>query len=521
MRVFALLLLTACGYPDEKPAADDTGCVPVTRWADADGDGFGDPDAAGTACAAEGWVLDATDCAPDDATTHPGAEDVCGDGVDADCSGRDAVCGVEGEHSLDEAIKLTSSRAGAQSAGQVRVGDVDDDGIGDLVVATLYADSGGAYVVPGPIVGDVALDTDAFYISGSSQAYGTGRSVALGDLDGDGITDVALGAPYSGAGLYVVTGPVTGDVALETEADIVLLGPQDSYAGHGSELADVNGDGFDDAIVSAYGVDRFRGAVYVAYGPLAPGEHDLATTADVTLVGEVEGSYTGRWVRAGGDVNGDGVGDMLVPAPFGAFNGPQTGAVYVVYGPGDAYSDLADADGRILGVDPNTSAGVEIGMGGDLDGDGLADIAAQTYDRTAGESAGAAHVVFGPAAGERYVADADITVLGTGGGQFAGSAFAIADRDGDGTAELVLGAYGDATAGAEAGAVYYFYAPSAGRYAITEADAWFLGQAAGDRAGTALTTGDLDADGHDELVVGAPFESSGATSGGAAYVLVD
>lgn len=437
--MFLLLACAPTSTPDIK-SPEDSGvpCTPTVWYTDADADGYGDPTAAVEACdPVTGAVAEGGDCDDVRPDVHPGGREVCEDGLDADCDGVDPACGgFEGEYSASDADVRVTGAASDDLGRIVRVADVDGDGQDDVVAATFLAAgrTGGAVVFPGPLTsGSVDL---GWRVEGERPGMGPGRSLSLGDLDGDGTADLGLGAPYDSGrnGLYVVYGPVTGDVSL---ADAVLLaGSGRSYAGHGADIhGDVTGDGVNDAVVGAYYTGSPSGTVYVEFGPITA-DVDLATEADATLTGEPGNVYAGRIVEAGADLDGDGVGDLII-ACLGDLGPPGSGGFYVVYGPVTDQS-LADADGRYAGVAASDTAGLWLGAG-DVDGDGRADVLASAYDNTLATTAGAAYVVYGPAADDEDLSAADVIVRGDTAGQYGGGV-AAGDVDGDGVDELLFGA---------------------------------------------------------------------------------
>ena len=159
-------------------------------------------------------------------------------------------------------------------------------------------------------------------------------------MNGDGFDDLLVGARYQNAGgtqagaAYLVLGPVTGTVDLAA-ADAKLVGEEsEDLAGFSvSSAGDVNGDGFDDLLVGAYGQDACdldAGAAYLVLGPVT-GTVDLAA-ADAKLVGEEPGDWAGYTLSYSGDVNGDGLGDFLVGAGQNDEGGVDAGAAYLILG---------------------------------------------------------------------------------------------------------------------------------------------------------------------------------------------
>lgn len=399
----------------------------------------------------------------------------------------------------------------------MRIGDIDGDGQDDVVAGAFQAEvqTGGAFALPGPLVADGVAQEVGHRLTGEVAGSGAGRSLSLGDLDGDGLLDIGLGAPYARVdGLYVAFGPRTADVAPSDAGVALLRAPSGAFGGHGADLGDMNGDGQTDAAVGAYYVSSPSGTVYVVFGPVTS-DVELETDADATLTGEPGDVYAGRIVSAAGDLDGDGVGDLVIGC-LGSMGPPGSGGFYVVHGP-PVDMDLTGADGRYAGESSANYASLWLATG-DLDGDGLADVVAAAMDDTLADTAGAACVVNGPAAGNTDLSAADIIVRGDTAGQYGGGV-ATGDLDGDGVMELLLGAQGDPTMGSTAGAAFLFWDPAPGTYVLSDADAAFYAESAGDNLGTGMAVGDVDGDGAQEIVIGAPYEGTGGSRAGAVYVM--
>jgi len=314
---------------------------------------------------------------------------------------------------------LTVGRAtfyGAQAgdaAGSIVAGDFNGDGQRDVVLAAAVADgpnndradSGEAYLFLGPFkpgdTRDAALNEQAFTVYGAAPGDELAREMAAGDLNGDGFDDILLGAPFNdgakgdradaGAVFVFLGSPGLGrdlravDLARE-RAHVTIRGERaGDLAGFGLAVADVNGDGKADTIVSSFASDGPDGArpdagqVYVLYGlETLLVDVDLAEQPPETVVfGAQTGDRLGEDVAAG-DVNGDGVADLVLPAPFAW--GPKddrraVGETYVLFGPADAVVDLAETkpDLVVYGVDGGDQLGHSLGVG-DTDGDGTGDL---------------------------------------------------------------------------------------------------------------------------------------------------
>ncbi|MFH1464363.1 MAG: MopE-related protein [Pseudomonadota bacterium] len=560
------------GEDDDCDGLPDEGTY-GTWYYDGDGDGWGDPDDHTWTCApTAGWTRRGGDCAPDDPTihpdasetcdgvdqdcdgqadedfdrdrdgylssacadldpseidcddgapdAHPGGTETCDDGVDQDCDGRDTFCGLMGGYDLGAATaKLYAPSAGELAGLHMETGDTDGDGLDDLLIAALDSSSsgGGAYLVRTPPAGTAALDEVALHLEAAVIGSGAGASVGLGDTDGDGLADILVGCPEgSSPGARVLLAPFAGDVSLEGEA-VLLSAGSSTWAGRGAALGDVTGDGLADALVGADNESGGKGRVYIANGPHLS-DLSLTRDADGILTGTVSASYTGRVVRGGQDLDGDGIGDILAAGPYASVAAVACGVVYVVHGPVSGNLSLVSADGTLVGESVYAAAGTALAVG-DLDGDGLSDVmVGSPGESSPATGAGAAYVILGPASGTHALAAADLVLRGATVSGALGSGIAAHDVDGDGKSEMLVGAVGESTAGSQAGAAFLFFGPRSGTLTEADADAVFYGAGAGDRAGQGVAMGDLDGDGRGDIVVGAAYDATGGTSAGAVFL---
>ena len=473
-------------------------------------------------------------------------------------------------------------RSGYSVAG---IGDVNGDGRDDLLISALSADlpgridAGVSYVVYGRQGGfGASIDlggltaATGFTITGVNAFDFSGASArAAGDVNGDGLADFIIGAPWGeatqgtnagesylvfgrqggfGTGLDLATLDGTNGVTFRGVASGDGLGFAVSAAG------DINGDGFDDLILGAReanGPDEAdSGASYVVFGraggfTAAFDVAGLTGTNGFAIIGADATDRSGYSVAAAGDVNGDGIDDLIIGAPQGDPGGrANAGEAYVVFGRLGGFGaslDLGTLSGTngftISGVDAGDHAGWSVASAGDLNGDGRADmvIGALYADPAGRESAGETYVVFGRAGGfganldlSSMPASMGFTITGTAAANLTGHSVASAgDINGDGIDDLLIGAiYADGTGGVDAGETYVVFGRTTGfggmlDLASLNGQTGFAigGLAAGDFSGQSVSAaGDVNGDGFDDLIIGAPMaDPSGRADAGSSYVI--
>jgi hypothetical protein len=390
-------------------------------------------------------------------------------------------------------------------------GDIDGDGYDDLIVGVPYAMSGQGGGIAQIYFGDpmAGIRSGTITLSGPRPGDEFGHSVAgAGDVNGDGWADVIVGAWHSdraavdaGCAYLFFGGPMMDDIP-----DVIVPGSNAGdwlgYAVAGA--GDVNRDGYADVIVGAHGSDV--GGMNAGTALILMGGPAMDGVADVVLVGSIALGVFGVSVAGAGDANGDGYSDVIVGAERENTGGVDAGRAYVFYG-GPLMDDIPDA--AFGPCAPGDLFGHAVDGAGDVDGDGYGDlIVSANFNDAGGYNAGRAWIYFGGA-----VVDETPDVVFTGTGiedLFGQSAAGAGDVNGDGLADVVVGAdYNDA-GGYDAGRAYLYVNSGAG---TDIPDLVFTGGGPGDQLGAALDgAGDLNGDGYSDLVVGA-WSKYGAGSG--------
>jgi hypothetical protein len=326
--------------------------------------------------------------------------------------------------------------------------------------------------------------------------------------------------------------PVGGTVDLASDADATFTpGGPEAKLGVVAAVGDVNGDAKTDYAVSYPYATRLgrdeAGVVKVVFGQSGGGLAGKIGLGDsepgFEIVGNAVKRHLGFVVAGAGDVNGDGYGDLMIGSPGTRLSGSTSptpeGFVYVVFGKAtSAQVDTAKSATRfrIWGA-PGDRAGSSVSAVGDVDGDGLPEIAVGAPAGLGG--AGRVMVVLSSArAGDVNLATVGAGALeidGAAAGDAAGSAVAgLPDVNGDGRADLAIGAKG-AAQGSGSVAIIHLPAPGAGALSLASIPGGLGGirvGPAGSAAGTALASvGDLTGDGIGDLAVGAPTASPAPT----------
>ena len=270
----------------------------------------------------------------------------------------------------DADATLTGENAGDRFGMALTSGDIGDDGINDLVVSAPGHTSatGKVYLFSGNVLSgavDASTDTlDAYSGENAGDEYGT--SLSLGDLNQDGKNDILVGAPGynsdAGRAYAFYGGEFTENISFSAQS------PGDRF-GSSLSIDDLNGDGKNDIAIGAPGYDSFTGRAYIFHGPLAQSSLSASADADTTITGIGINGYFGE-VLSTGDPNGDGLRDLLVGASHFSAN---TGNAYEFYNDGLYPTNAVDADSRLVGGSTGYYYGWDIASG-DIDGNGVGDV---------------------------------------------------------------------------------------------------------------------------------------------------
>jgi hypothetical protein len=365
-----------------------------------------------------------------------------------------------------------------------------------------------------PLESALLLD---WYFDGDQSGDEVGYSVAAaGDVNGDGYEDVIVGAPHDTDTLYKegVAYLFYGSPAGLSAVPQWTVGSGQKGALFGASVGtagDVNDDGYDDVIVGAYGyknAETQAGATFVFHGS----DTGLKTTPDWTFVSGQGAADLGYSVGTAGDVNGDGYGDVVVGARWYDNGQENEGVVLAFYGSDTGLS--TEPDWMAESNQISAGLGSSVSTAGDVNGDGYDDVIAGAPH--ADEDEGVTFIFFGSDTG--LSADPDWTVPGDQAeAQFGSSVASAGNVNGDAYDDVVVGAPFYDSDQIDDGAVFAFYGSDAGP--ATAPDWTADGNQASMLFGMSVdTAGDVNGDGYDDVIVGAPLYYGGQADEGASFL---
>ena len=402
-------------------------------------------------------------------------------------------------------------------------GDVNGDGYSDVIAGSPYfdngqTDEGRAYVFQGSATG---LSTFANWTSESDTATSNfGYSVATaGDVNGDGYSDVIIGAPYFENGqsnegkVYVFHGSVSG---LSGAPNITIQKNQaEAHLGYSvSTAGDVNNDGYSDVIFSAPDFDdgeTDEGKVFLHYGSSS----GLSITSDKNLQTNVASDNFGTSVSLAGDVNGDGYSDVIIGSMNSENGQSNEGRAFIYTGSPGGTNSTSFWTGE--SNQANANFGISVSTAGDVNGDGLSDVivGAHNYENDS-TNEGRAFVFYGHNTSMSATATwtEDINQRFAFFGYSVGTA---GDVNGDGYGDVIIGAYGFTNGETDEGKAYVYFGSSTGLPASAD---WtdVSNQVSAYFGRCVATAGDVNGDGFSEIIVGAMQYDNGQSNEGGAFL---
>ena len=504
-------------HPDAEEVCDeiDNDCdgdideeVTTPFFLDADGDGFaGDAHTLEACEPPDGYHTDAEDCDDLDPAVNPDATEICGNGVDDDCDGSPGACALGATVDLSSDATVQFTGAGSTNGPYARgEGDHNGDGYSDILLGDEAGDD--LFLLNGPTTGIVNAQTDADVSINGAANFGVSVAWA-GDLDADGFDDVLIGADLANAqagAVWVAAGPLVSG----TQADLIeITGVASSRMGAYPQLAgagDVNGDGNDDFLIGEIRTNH----AWLILGPVTA---DMAAADGDTQFTGGSGTSTGIAVAGPGDLNGDGLDDLLIDAAYGTAasvsGDSSTGAVYIVHGPASTSINTTDADVIIAGETQNALTGYGLSGAGDVNGDGSIDIIIGSYNDEA-------WLLFGPLTADTSVASANASFESSDNTDWFGHSVSDAgDLNSDGMGDVMIGDFGEGNNGA----TFIWYRPVTGNHNATGADVTISGGAGYAHGFSVANAGDYNNDGQNDLAIWSRSNAGASRDGGVSVLL--
>ncbi|MCF0051946.1 FG-GAP-like repeat-containing protein [Dyadobacter sp. LJ53] len=416
--------------------------------------------------------------------------------------------------SANAVVTLQSNQNEAQFGTSVSsAGDLNKDGYSDVIIGAPFytkgeTKEGAAMVYYGSALG---LNSAATILESNQLNAKFGRAVeGLGDVNGDGFSDVIVGAPLYDKGqidegaVFIYHGSAAGINLLAAN----MLESNQVKAQYGYVTAgagDVNGDGYNDVIVGAYAYDKGHdneGAVFVHLGSAV----GVNSNASVVLEGNQINAQYGWSAATAGDVNGDGYSDIMVGSYLYDYGQTNEGAVFVYHG--SAQGIKASAAIRLESNQPEAKQGIAVACAGDVNGDGYSDVMIGIWQYDKGESNEGAVVIHHGSPNGLISSPASTLESNQADAGMGWSVKSAGDVNGDGYSDIITGAHTYDKGQADEGAAFVWLGMAEG---VKDSSA-FVSKFQFDQQRTSVSSaGDVNGDGFDDLIVGVPgYNDTGA-----------
>jgi len=406
-------------------------------------------------------------------------------------------------------------------------GDVNGDGFGDVIIgADLWDDGqlneGGVWIYRG--AADGLVDAPYWYKQGDLNGAGFGHSVAsAGDVNGDGYSDVVVGAPYwedthtDEGGVWVYYGSTSGVNPVPAWAKT----SDQAYAWFGKSVAsagDINGDGYGDLVAGAPLTDHGENDEGVAWVYLGSAS-GLSTTPHTHLESDQAGARFGHSVASAGDVNADGYSDLVVGAPYWEDDeNTSEGRAYLYHGSANGLDSTLQWHAEANNW--NAHMGWSVASAGDVNGDGRSDVivSASYYGDDGLESEGKVWVFHGSDFGLNS-SPSWSKESGRESALYGYSVASAGDVNGDGYADVLIGAPGMIPeGGAIAGGLARLYTGSQDGLGSSYAWTGIGGQESAFYGVSVASAGDVNGDAYADIIIGANRFTDGPSQEGKAFV---
>ena len=311
----------------------------------------------------------------------------------------------------------------------------------------------------------------------------------------------------------------------------------EDYSGYSvARAGDVNGDGFDDILIGAWGDDNnnhsYAGQTYLILGKSSGWAMDTDLAASkASFWGEHTFDFSGQSVAGAGDVNGDGYDDILICATGNDEGAANSGQTYLILGKASGWAmdtNLSDSDASFWGENQDDLSGGSVASAGDVNGDGYDDILIGADGKDdGGNDAGQTYLILGKASGwamDTDLSTSDASFWGEDAGDGSGISVAGAgDVNGDGYDDILIGAFRSNIGSPDSGRTYLILGKASGWTMDTDLSASnvsFSGEGTTDYSGFSVAgVGDVNGDGFDDILIGAPNNDDGGGQAGQTYLI--